>query len=177
MCWTLKHTPQGLTSGQHFKVKLTKVKLKLNWVSCLQIHQSFSNLDWWNREWLKPDTWSYRCLDYFFFPRSILSFPNPCLPPPHHSYLFIYLSNIYSFIHSFTLYPAHCPPPGHPLWQSFPHVPPLLLWVCAPPPAPPDLPTLTQQVSARLDTSFPTEARKGSPARRIYPTYRQQLLG
>jgi hypothetical protein len=33
------------------------------------------------------------------------------------------------------------------------------------------------QVSVGLNTSFPTDAGQGSPARRTYPTDRQQLLG
>jgi hypothetical protein len=41
-----------------------------------------------------------------------------------------------------------------------------------------DIPsTLTLQASTRLGASSPTEAGQGSPAKRTYPTYRQQLLG
>jgi hypothetical protein len=36
--------------------------------------------------------------------------------------------------------------------------------------------TLIIQVSAKLGTSSPTEAREGSPASRTYPKYRHQLL-
>jgi hypothetical protein len=38
------------------------------------------------------------------------------------------------------------------------------------------LPALALQVSFSLGNSFLTKARQGSPARRIYPTYRKQLL-
>jgi hypothetical protein len=38
-------------------------------------------------------------------------------------------------------------------------------------------PTLALQDSSRLGASSPTEARQDSPASRIHPTYRQQLLG
>jgi hypothetical protein len=59
--------------------------------------------------------------------------------------------------------------------NSFPQTPPLSFehvgtpWVF--------FPTLAHQVSVRLGTSSPIEARQGSPARRTYLTYRQQLLG
>jgi hypothetical protein len=38
-------------------------------------------------------------------------------------------------------------------------------------------PLLVLQVPVRLGGSSPTEARQGSPARKTYPTYRQQHLG
>jgi hypothetical protein len=52
--------------------------------------------------------------------------------------------------------------------------PPLLLWVGGGPPV--YSPTLAHQVSVRLGASSPTEARQGSPARRTYPTDRQQFF-
>ena len=73
--------------------------------------------------------------------------------------------------------PLIAPPPGHPLPQSFPRSPSPLpfffLWVCGASPGSP--PILALQVSVSLVASFLTESRQGSPARRPYPMYRQQL--
>ena len=66
------------------------------------------------------------------------------------------------FFYLFTLHPAHCIPPGHPI-HSPSHMPHSLL--------------LLVQVFARLDTSSPTKTRQNSPDSRTYSTYRQQLLG
>jgi hypothetical protein len=57
----------------------------------------------------------------------------------------------------FTLHPIHCPPPGHPSHNLSPYPPLLLFW------------------GGHPHTSSPTETRQGSPARRTYPTGRQQL--
>jgi len=64
------------------------------------------------------------------------------------------------------------PPPIHPLPQSFPPTPYL-------PPFSSEQGAgqLAHQVSMKQGASSPTEARQGSPARRTYPTYKQQLLG
>jgi hypothetical protein len=78
------------------------------------------------------------------------------------------------FFNLFTLHPAHCPAPSHPLPQFFPYLPfpcPLSWSV------PPHIPSPWHIKSERLGASSPTEARQGSRARRTYPADRQQLLG
>ena len=86
--------------------------------------------------------------------------------------LIIYLFLLFTYL----LYiPLIAPPPGHLLPQSFP---------ASSSPSPLSssllqskyLPTLAIK-SSRLDAFLPTEIRQGSPARKIHPTYMQQLLG
>ena len=59
----------------------------------------------------------------------------------------------------FTLYLTHCTSPGHLLPRDS-------LGITI---------TLVLQISVNLGAS-PIEARQGSPERKLYPTYRQQLL-
>ena len=61
------------------------------------------------------------------------------------------------------------PPPHNPSPIPTSHSP-MSCWVS---PGYPHTPAF--QVSVRLGASSPTEARQGSPPRRTYPTYRQQL--
>jgi hypothetical protein len=68
-----------------------------------------------------------------------------------------------------------CPPPDHSIPQSSPTIP--LPFPSEQVRALLDIPTPWHILSMRLGTSSPTEARQGSPARRTYPTYRQQVLG
>ena len=89
-------------------------------------------------------------------------------------------SNLYDFFkfnfifYLFTLHLAHCPTPGHRLSQ-FPNLPSSSPLSRLGSPGYP--PTLALQASVRQAASSLTETRQGSPARRIYLTDRQQLLG
>lgn len=82
--------------------------------------------------------------------------------------IFFCCLRIYFISHS--LYPSWSIPSYNPSIVSLPFTSEWL-W------APWLRPTLAHHVSMRLGTSCLSEARPGNPDRRIYPTYRQHLLG
>jgi hypothetical protein len=88
---------------------------------------------------------------------------------------FLFIFTLISFFDLFILYPAHYPVPEKPSHNPSSIAPFFSSeHVCG---GAGYSRTLTLQVTLRLGVFSPTEARKGSPTSRTYPTYRQQLLG